>query len=51
MKATEKIILDRLTEVRKECSVSVSPNDTNLNLITEEIDRLACIYINHLITK
>jgi hypothetical protein len=44
-------LLDRLTEVSDACKEATSTNDTNLNLIIEEINRLACICIDHLKQK
>jgi len=36
----KKEIIARLNEIREACSVATSMNDTNLNAIIEEIDRL-----------
>jgi len=41
-------LLARLMEIREACKVATSPEDSNLNLIVEEIDRLALICISQL---
>lgn len=34
-------VLCRLAEIHKACATATSPEDTNVNLIIDEIDRLA----------
>jgi hypothetical protein len=41
-------LLARLTEIQEACNVTMSPEDNNLNLIIEEIDRLASICIKQI---
>ncbi|MBC8078849.1 MAG: hypothetical protein H7X86_00770 [Gorillibacterium sp.] len=43
-----KELLNRLTEIREACEIAASPDDTNLNEVVEEIDRLALICIANL---
>lgn len=44
-------LLTRLMEIREACEVATSPEDNNLNLIIEEIDRLAAICVDQLNRK
>jgi hypothetical protein len=45
------LLLARLAEIREACQVATSPEDISLNLIIEEIDRLAAICMGILISK
>lgn len=38
-------LLSLLTEIRKACEQAIIPGDMNLNLVIEEIDRLAAMCI------
>ena len=44
----DKEIMARLIEIREACSVASSMDDTNLNLLFMEIDRLAAARIKTL---
>lgn len=45
-RSDKKETLGLLTEIREACSVATSMEDTNLNAIIEEIDRLAKAILN-----
>jgi hypothetical protein len=48
VKTNNSKLLARLTEIHEACCVATLPEDNNLNLIIEEIDRLTSICINQL---
>ena len=41
-------LLARLIGIREACKIATSPKDNNLNLIIEEIDRLASVSISQI---
>lgn len=43
-----KELLALLAEVRDACAIAVLPEDNNLNLIIEEIDRLTSLCISRI---
>jgi len=48
MPMNKEELLARLMEIREACRIAALPNDSNLNLIIEEIDRLALACLDHL---
>lgn len=51
MRSDKNELLARLMEIREACEVATSTDDTNLNLIIEEINRLVCLCIVQLKEK
>lgn len=45
MKANETKLVAQLFKIREACSIATSQDDSNMNLIVEEIDRMAAVSI------